>query len=85
MRDWATRWHGPGIVIGYEANNLWLTQRNTTVKCATRHVRLAEPEERLPWDQVFQQAFAEQQPNDADMPDFPPGATDPLPPRFAGA
>ena len=66
-----------------------LTHRNTTVKCATRHVRtggaLAEPEERLPWDQVFQQAFAEQQPNDADMPDFPPGATDPLPPRFAGA
>ena len=71
-RDWAARWHGPGIVIGYRANNFWLTHRDTTVKCATRHVRLAEQEERLPWDQVFQQAFAEQQPNDADMPDFPP-------------
>ena len=23
--DSAARWHGPAIVIGYEANNLWLS------------------------------------------------------------
>ena len=82
-RDWSARWHGPAIVIGYEGNNLWLTHRNCTVKCSTRHVRLAEPEERLPWDQVFRQAFAEQPAGD--RPDAPFGATDPLPPRFPGA
>ena len=83
-RDWSACWHGPAVVIGYEANNLWLTHRNTTVKCSTRHVRLAEPEERLPWDQVFQQAFAEQPPNDPPR-DAPAGDTDPYPPTFPGA
>eukprot|EP00974_Lingulodinium_polyedra_P075705 7334437-Lingulodinium_polyedra.AAC.1 len=27
----AERWHGPAIVIGHEANNLWLAHRNATI------------------------------------------------------
>ncbi|CAE8585764.1 unnamed protein product [Polarella glacialis] len=53
---WAFRWLGPAIVIGREANNLWLARRGTTVKCAARHLRHALPEEQVPWDSLLEQA-----------------------------
>lgn len=56
-REWASRWHGPALVLGFEGNNLWLSHRNCVVKCSVRHVRLAEPEEELPWKEVLDQAF----------------------------
>ncbi|CAE8601098.1 unnamed protein product [Polarella glacialis] len=57
---WAFRWLGPAIVIGREANNLWLAHRGTTVKCAARHLRHALPEEQVPWDSLLEQAGDQQ-------------------------
>ncbi len=46
---WATRWHGPAVVIGFDGNNVWLQHRSTTVKAGMRHLRPAEIEEQIPW------------------------------------
>lgn len=66
-RDWAQRWLGPGAVIGHEQDSLWISHRNTMVKCAPRHVRFTGPEERLPWsrvlDEVTIQMGADERPN----------------------
>ena len=51
--QWAHRWMGPAIVIGTEHNNLWLSHRGNVVKCAARHVRPAEAEELVPWDDIL--------------------------------
>ena len=52
--QWSMRWLGPGIVIGHEGRaNVWISHRNTVVKAAGNHVRLAEVEEQLPWHDLY--------------------------------
>ncbi len=53
------RWIGPAVIIGLESNNLWLSHRGAVVKAASRHVRPAEPEELVPWDQIYETAEKE--------------------------
>ena len=45
--DWSLRWCGPARVIGFEQNNVWVSHRNRTIKCAAIHLRPASQEERL--------------------------------------
>ena len=51
--QWAHRWMGPAIVVGIEANNLWVSHRGNLVKRASRHVRPAEMEELIPWEDIL--------------------------------
>ena len=51
--EWASVWHGPAIIIGFERNNLWVQHRNTAVKCQANHVRHAQMEEQVPWKQIL--------------------------------
>ena len=55
---WATVWHGPAVIIGFEKNNVWLQHRNTAVKCQANHVRHAQTEEQIPWNQLLEEAKA---------------------------
>ena len=57
---WAERWHGPAVIIGFEANNVWVSHRGTTLKCAARHVRAALPEEQIPWGDIMAEAARNQ-------------------------
>ena len=43
--DWSLRWCGPAQAIGFEGNNIWVSHRNRTLKCATVHARPATSEE----------------------------------------
>ena len=52
-RQWSTQWHGPASIIGFENNNVWLAHRNSTVKCAVRSLRPAQPSEMLPWSNLL--------------------------------
>ena len=54
--QWMHRWLGPGVIIGVEANNLWISHRGAVVKAASRHVRPAEPEELVPWEAIYEMA-----------------------------
>ena len=63
---WASRWHGPAVVIGIEGgSNVWVSNRGTTTKRSGHHIRPALPEEIAPWDDL-----ARAQPDDprASMP-----------------
>ncbi len=44
------------MIIGIEANNLWISHRGAVVKAACRHVRPAEPEELVPWEAIYEMA-----------------------------
>ncbi len=54
------RWVSPGVIISIESNNLRISHRGAVVKAANRHVRSAEPEELVPWDQIYEMAEQDQ-------------------------
>ncbi len=56
------RWMAPGVIIGIESNNLWISHRGAVIKAANRHVRPAEPEELVPWNQIYEMAGEDQLP-----------------------
>ena len=53
---WAHRWHGPGIIVGLEQNNLWISHRGAVVKASSRHVRPAQSDELVPWHSIYDKA-----------------------------
>ena len=55
-KHWAARWHGPAVIIGHEANNLWLAHRNLTIQASARRVRAAEASELVDWKDIFERA-----------------------------
>ena len=55
---WSSRWHGPAVVLGFEANNVWLAHRGHAVKVAARHLRQALPEESVSWEHLYDSALA---------------------------
>ena len=54
---WSSRWHGPAVVLGFEANNVWLAHRGHAVKVAARHLRQALPEESVSWEHLYDSAL----------------------------
>ena len=52
---WMCRWHGPAVVIGFEGSNLWLQHRGLKVKASSRHTRIAEAEEMIPWASLLEE------------------------------
>ena len=46
------RWHGRAVVVGKHVSNLWVTHRNTFLRCAPGQLRLATPEETMGDEQV---------------------------------
>ena len=53
---WAHPWHGPGVIIGLEQNNLWISHRGAVVKASSRHVRPAQSDELVPWHSIYKKA-----------------------------
>jgi hypothetical protein len=53
---WAHRWHGPGVIIGLEQNNLWISHRGAVIKASSRHVRPAQSDELVPWHSIYEKA-----------------------------
>ncbi len=84
--QWAERWVGPAMVLGFEGNSVWINAKNRTLKCAARHIRHATPDEMLPWYEIFDEAYAADSVKPAitnvseDHPDGPAG---PPPPTAA--
>ena len=72
--QWASVWHGPAVIIGFEGNSVWIRHRATTLKCASNHIRAAQLEETIPWDQLVQQAHQELDGRAASPPGGPPPA-----------
>ena len=58
--DWSSFWHGPGIVIGVETPNLWVSHGGSTLKCAPRQLRHCTASEVTDWKTIFDQALAEE-------------------------
>ena len=52
--QWSMRWCGPAVVIGHEGDyNVWLSHRNAVIKASGNHVRAAEFEEQIPWNEIY--------------------------------
>ena len=47
---------GPAVVIGREANDLWLAHRDLAIKASARHVRPAGASEVVDWKGMFARA-----------------------------
>ena len=58
--DWSSFWHGPGIVIGVETPNLWVSHGGSTLKCAPRQLRHCTASEVTDWKTIFEQALVEE-------------------------
>lgn len=56
--QWAERWQGPALVIGFEGNSVWVPHKHQTMKCAARHIRHCTPDELLPWYTIFDEAYS---------------------------
>ncbi len=56
--QWAERWQGPALVIGFEGNSVWVPHEHQTMKRAARHIRHCTPDELLPWYTIFDEAYS---------------------------
>ncbi|CAK0803159.1 unnamed protein product, partial [Prorocentrum cordatum] len=49
---WNFKRYGPGVVIGNEGGNVWVSHQNATLKSSPPHMRHALPEECVPWNEI---------------------------------